>query len=321
MPGGGVNQAADGQASDDPAARTGRAAAAGGEDEPVAPRRFKGFLFDMDGVLYRGRHALPGARSMLAGLARAGVPFALVTNNSTRTPRQYVRHLAALGVRARANQIVTSSIGAAAYLRERLRAGSRVLVIGERGVRHAVEQAGFTVVWERAAAVVVGLDRRLTYRKLARATDALVDGALFVACNPDPLLPTEHGVIPGTGASVEALAYAAGRRPIMIGKPEPALLRDAMVRIGTKPSETVMVGDQVMTDIAAGRAAGTFTVLVRSNVYPARRAPAGAPRPDVVVRDLRELWRWAGGCGATARPRRRVSGAPSRSRRAARSRS
>jgi 4-nitrophenyl phosphatase len=278
----------------------------------VTPRRFKGFLFDMDGVLYRGARVLPGARAMLAALTRGGVRFAMVTNNSTRTPHQYVRHLAALGMQARADQIVTSSIGAAAYLRERIRAGSRVLVVGERGLHQAVTQAGFTVAWERPAAVVVGLDRHLTYRTLARATEALVRGALFVACNPDPLLPTDRGVIPGTGALVEALAYAIGRRPVMIGKPEPALLRDGMARTGTRPSETVMVGDQLMTDIAAGRAAGTFTVLVQSDVYPARGTPARAPRPDLVVRDLTELWRWASERLAAGGPAEDVSGGSSR---------
>jgi 4-nitrophenyl phosphatase len=212
---------------------------------------------------------------------------------------------------ARADQIVTSSIGAASHLRTRVRPGSRVLILGELGLRRAVEQAGFVVAWERPAAVVVGLDRRLTYRKLALATDALVHGALFVACNPDPLLPTDDGVTPGTGAAVEALAYAVGRRPVMIGKPQPALLRDGMRRTGTRPADTVMVGDQVMTDIAAGRAAGTFTVLVQSGVYPARRAPERAPRPDLVVRDLRELWRWASGRIEAPRPSA-VSGASCR---------
>lgn len=256
-------------------------------------RRFRGFLFDMDGVLYRGRRPLPGAHAILAALERTGIPYALVTNNSTRTPRQYVRHLASMGMRVAERRIVTSAVVAAAYLRRRLPPGARVGVVGEAGLIRAVQRAGLAVSWDRAAAVAVGQDRRITHRKLSLATAALVDGALFVATNPDPLVPTEDGVVPGAGALVAALAYAVGRRPIVLGKPRPALLREAMARIGTRPHETVMVGDQVLTDVAAGRAAGAFTVHVRSGVSSVRPAPSRAPRPDLVVDDLWELWRWA----------------------------
>lgn len=251
----------------------------------------RGFLFDMDGVLYRGARALPGSRALLAALVRRGVPFALVTNNSTRTPRQYVRHLAHLGMRVPEDRIVTSAVLTAAYLRARLRPGARVLLIGEPAFRRTLERAGFAVGWERPAAVVVGLDRGLTYRKLAAATAALLDGAAFVAANPDPLLPTAHGAIPGTGAAMAALQYATGRRPLVMGKPGPRLLREGMRRIGTRPAETVMVGDQVATDIAAARAAGVRAVLVESGIGTVRRGPR-RPAPDLVVRDLRELWRW-----------------------------
>jgi 4-nitrophenyl phosphatase len=254
-------------------------------------RLIRGLLFDMDGVLYRGHRPLPGARAILTGLERRGVPYALVTNNSTRTPRQYVRHLAAMGMRVPEGRILTSSVVAAEYLRKILRPGRRVLVIGERGLQHAVRRAGLVPSEERVAAVVVGLDRRLTYRTLAVAVQALLRGAVFVATNPDRLLPTEAGAIPGAGALVAALVYATGRRPIMIGKPRPALLRQAMARIGTRPQETVMVGDQVATDVAAGRAAGVYTVLVRSGLAPPQRARGARPRPDLVVQDLRELWR------------------------------
>jgi 4-nitrophenyl phosphatase len=254
--------------------------------------RLRGFLFDMAGVLYRGARPLPGGRALLAALDRRGVPFALVTNNSTRTPRQYVRHLARMGIRVREDRIVTSSGLTAAYLTGRLRPGARVLLIGEPAFRRTLERAGFVVGGGAPAAVVVGLDRRLTYRKLAAATAALLDGAAFVAANPDPLLPTADGVVPGTGAALAALRYATGRRPEIMGKPSPRLLREAMRRIGTRPADTVMVGDQLSTDIAAARAAGTLGVLVQSGVSAARGGPL-RPRPDLVVRDLRQLWRWA----------------------------
>ncbi len=264
----------------------------------------RGILFDMDGVLYRGRRALPGARTTLAALDRAGLPYALVTNNSTRSPRQYVRHLANMGMRVPAERIVTSSVGTTAYLHRILRPGARVLVIGEPALRRALVRAGFTPAWQDVAAVVVGLDRRLTYKKLALATAALARGAAFVASNPDPLLPTESGMLPGAGSIVAALQYAAGRDPVIIGKPDPRLLREAIRRIGTRASQTAMVGDQRSTDIAAGRAAGLFTILVMTGIAGSRRGGQGDPRPDLTVRNLHELRRWLAGRVASRVPSR-----------------
>ncbi len=259
------------------------------------PRNLRGYLLDMDGVLYRGRRVLPGARALLATFDRKGIPFALVTNNSTRTPNQYARLLASMGMRVPARRIVTSSVGTAAYLRARLRPGARVLVIGEPPFRKAVARAGFTPAWEDVAAVVVGLDRRLTYRKLALAASALAAGAEFVASNPDPRVPTENGEIPGAGTLVSALQYASGRKPVVIGKPNPRLLLEAMARIGTRPPQTAMIGDQIGTDVAAGRAAGMFTILVLTGVTSDRPQAKSRPRPDLVLRDLNGLLRWMAG--------------------------
>ncbi|MGH2404691.1 MAG: HAD-IIA family hydrolase [bacterium] len=258
----------------------------------MVPKKLRGILFDMDGVLYRGGKPLPGARGMLEALGPAAIPFALVTNNSTRSPRQYTRHLAGMGMRVPAGRIITSSVGTAAYLRKALRPGARVLVVGEAALRRELARAGFVPGWRDVAAVVVGLDRRVTYKKLALALEALSRGALFVASNPDPVLPTESGIVPGAGSIVAALRYASGRKPVVIGKPQPALLREAMARIGTSAGETAIVGDQVSTDIAAGRAAGLFTILVMTGVTGSRPERGGGPRPDLVVQNLHQLRRW-----------------------------
>ncbi|MDR7482362.1 MAG: HAD-IIA family hydrolase [Armatimonadota bacterium] len=253
--------------------------------------RLRALLFDMDGVLYRGQTPLPGAAALLAFLDRAGLPYALVTNNSTRTPRQYARLLAQMRMRVPPARIVTSSVSTAAYLRQRLPAGARVLVVGEAALRRALVDAGFVPAWEHVAAVVVGLDRHVSYRKLALATRALLDGARFVLTNPDLLLPTESGVIPGAGSLAAALHAATGRRPTVIGKPHPRLLREALARLGARPARAAIVGDQVATDVAAGRAAGLYTILVRTGVTAPASPPGRALRPDLVVRDLRELHR------------------------------
>ena len=261
----------------------------------MTPGKPRGYLFDMDGVLYRGRRVLPGARAMIRDLTRDGTPFALVTNNSTRTPRQYARFLASLGMNVPVDRIVTTSVVTAAYLRRTLRPGARVLVIGEAPFRRVVAGAGFVLAWEDVAAVVVGLDRRVTYKKLSVAMAEVARGVLFIASNPDPMFPTEHGVELGAGSLVAALQYATGRKPVVLGKPHPQMLREAMARIGTRPAETAMVGDQVSTDIAAGRAAGTRTILVQTGVSVYRPGGDGDLHPDLTVRDLRDLRHWMGG--------------------------
>jgi 4-nitrophenyl phosphatase len=256
-------------------------------------RRFAALLFDMDGVLYRGPRRLPGAVELLEFLDRRGIGYAMVTNNSTRSPRQYARLLASMGMRVPAARIITTSVATAAHLRATLRPGARALVIGEPALRRAVAGAGFTLAWDHVRAVVVGLDRRMTHRKLSLATQALLAGATFIATNPDPLLPTVEGFVAGAGAGVAALRYASGRTPTVIGKPRPFMLREALRRLGVPATQSAMVGDQVSTDIVAGRAAGMFTIFVQSGISTSGRvaAPRG-PRPDLTVRDLVQLRRW-----------------------------
>ena len=179
-----------------------------------------------------------------------------------------------MGMRVSAARIVTTSVATAAHLREILLPGSRVFVIGEPALRRAIAAAGFTLTAERPSAVVAGLDRRVTYKKLALATQALLRGAAFIATNPDPLLPTAHGFTPGAGAIVASLQYSSGRAPTVIGKPRPFMLREALRRLGATATRSAMVGDQLSTDIVAGRAAGTFTIFVRSGISESAAARA-----------------------------------------------
>jgi 4-nitrophenyl phosphatase len=256
-------------------------------------RRFEAILFDMDGVLYRGPRRLPGAVELLQFLDRHGIRYAMVTNNSTRSPGQYARLLAAMNMPVPAARIMTTSMATAIHLREALRPGARVLVIGETALRRAVAAAGFTLAWDRVSAVVVGLDRRMTHKKLTLATQALLTGAAFIATNPDPLLPTARGFAAGAGAGVAALRYTSGRAPTMIGKPRPLMLREALRHLGVSARRSAMVGDQVSTDIVAGKAAGMFTIFVKSGISESGRATAArGPRPDLTVRDLMQLKRW-----------------------------
>lgn len=245
----------------------------------------QGLLVDLDGVTYRGETPLPGARELVPALQSLGIRHVFVTNNATLTPEQVARKLQGMGIPAQPEDIVTSAEAAASYLRAIAPPGTPVYVIGEEGLQEPIRRAGFTFQAERPSFVVVGLDRQLTYERLAIACVAIRAGARFIATNADPAYPVDESWWPSAGAIVAALATATGQQPTVIGKPEPTLLRVALERIGVGPEAAAMVGDQIGTDVRAGRAAGMTTVLV-SEQDPPEEAD---PRPDLCVRDLADL--------------------------------
>ncbi|WP_219414801.1 HAD-IIA family hydrolase [Pseudonocardia nigra] len=250
-------------------------------------------LADLDGTLYRGKAVVPGATDAVRGAADRGVRTVYVTNNASRRPADVAAHLAELGFPAAAEDVVTSSQAAAAMLAEQLPAGAPVLVVGTSALAEEVTGVGLTVVdrADDAVAVVQGHSPDTGWRQLAEATVALRAGALWVACNLDPTLPTERGPLPGNGSMVGVLRTATGREPQVAGKPAPALLTDAVRRIGARSA--LMVGDRLDTDIEGGRAAGVATLLVLTGVADAADLLAAPPalRPDYVGADLGALTR------------------------------
>jgi 4-nitrophenyl phosphatase len=246
----------------------------------------RGLLLDLDGVVYRGMDPLPGAAELSATLRSLGIRYAFVTNNATLTPRQYQVKLGRMGVHVKAHEVLTSPQATAAYLKAGAPPGTAVYVIGEHGLRQALRSAGFDVGGPDPKYVVVGLDRHLTYKRLAEASLAIRRGAALVATNADPAIPVEAGMWPGAGAILAAVEKATATEAVVIGKPQPTLVRIALERIGTDPERTAMVGDQVGTDIRAGEAAGLKTILVDGALAPV----TAEPRPDLVVRDLADLW-------------------------------
>jgi 4-nitrophenyl phosphatase len=190
-----------------------------------------------------------------------------------------------MGVPAAPEQVMTSALATAAYLQTSELRGASLLIVGEDGLRHALEDAGFDVDGPDPRCVVVGLDRQLTYAKLAAATLAIRAGARFVATNPDAALPVEDGFWPGAGAIVAALRTATGVEPFVVGKPAPTLLLAAMERVGATAEATAIVGDQIASDIRAGRAAGIGTILVGYD----QPTPDSDPKPDLWLADINEV--------------------------------
>jgi glycerol 3-phosphatase-2 len=237
-----------------------------GSGEPLADR-YDVALLDLDGVVYLGGSAIPGAVGALAKAAAAGMRLAFVTNNASRTPSAIAAQLAGYGVPARAGDVITSAHAAARLLAERLPAGAPVLVVGGMGLRAAVRERGLrpvTVASERPAAVVQGYAPDLSYSLLAEGGLAVAAGAWFVGTNGDITLPAPRGRQPGNGALCQVIATATGQRPQFAGKPEPPLHAEAVARSGAQ--RPLVVGDRLDTDIESATRAGDHSLLVLTGV-------------------------------------------------------
>ena len=250
-------------------------------------RELRGFIFDADGTLYRGEAALPGAAEFIADLCRLGVPWLVATNNSTMPPAGVAARLTRMGIPATVDDVINSSQVAAAYLAAEM-PGARALMVGETGLREALVEAGvpLTEDWQAADAVVVGLDRNLTYAGLRDAALAIRRGARFIAANADRTLPTELGLIPGAGSVVAFLEIATDVSAHVIGKPAPDIFHHALARLGTPASLTAAVGDRPETDIAGGQAAGLRTIGVLTGASQAEAFAVMPTPPDWVFEDM-----------------------------------
>ena len=257
--------------------------------ERPALARCRGVVFDLDGCIWNGRSVTPGARELIAELRHAGRRIVFLTNNSRATGADSHASLTALGIDAAVEDALTPLEILGVVIRER-HGRSRVLVIGAPEMARVISSAGHEVLplarYREATVVAVGNDFDLSYDRLTAAARAVAGGAAFVTPNVDPRLPIEGGeFLPGCGAIVEAVAVAAGRRPEVIGKPEPPLFRLALARLGVEPSAAVMVGDSEHSDIAGGARVGMRTVLFAPGGATSSRADASVTSFEA----LREL--------------------------------
>jgi HAD superfamily hydrolase (TIGR01450 family) len=241
------------------------------------------WALDLDGVLWRGDEPIPGAAEAVARLRETGERVVLLTNNSAPTVADLLARLARMGVAADAHDLLTSAQAAATMLAP----GSAALACAGPGVREALAARGVRVVEAGPAdAVVVGWHRDFDFTRLARAADAVRAGARLIGTNEDATLPTPDGLLPGAGAILAAVAYAAGATPEVAGKPHAPMRRLVAERVG--PVAT-MVGDRPSTDGALAMALGARFALVLSGVTDAREAAALRPPPDAVADDLAAL--------------------------------
>ncbi|HFY0561518.1 TPA: TIGR01457 family HAD-type hydrolase, partial [Streptococcus pyogenes] len=223
---------------------------------------YKGYLIDLDGTIYQGKNRIPAGERFIKRLQERGIPYLLVTNNTTRTPEMVQSMLAnQFHIETSIETIYTATMATVDYMNDMNR-GKTAYVIGETGLKSAIAAAGYVEELENPAYVVVGLDSQVTYEMLAIATLAIQKGALFIGTNPDLNIPTERGLMPGAGA-LNALLEAATRvKPVFIGKPNAIIMNKSLEVLGIQRSEAVMVGDNYLTDIMAGIQNDIATILV-----------------------------------------------------------
>ncbi|WP_298253027.1 HAD-IIA family hydrolase [uncultured Arthrobacter sp.] len=254
---------------------------------------FDGVLSDLDGVVYAGPHAVPGATEALNRLGDNGKGLAYITNNASRSAEQVAEHLRSLGAPATAAQVFGSAVAGAELLAGEVARGSSVLVVGSATLAEAVRDQGFVVVAsaeDTPDAVIQGFSPTVGWKDLAEAAYAIAAGAVWVATNTDMSIPQERGIAPGNGTLVAAVRSATGATPLVAGKPGAALFETAARHSGLE--QALVVGDRLDTDILGGNRAGMATVLVLTGVDSARTALAAPAdeRPTFLIDGLGALF-------------------------------
>lgn len=250
-------------------------------------------ILDMDGVIYCGNKPIEGTARAVAFLRGLGKKVIFLTNNSENPRFYYVQKLRRMGIPVGEKDVITSGQVAAEYIRRR-DPQAKVFVIGGEGLVEEITRAGLRLVPpDKAGYVVVGIDQQLTYEKLKDGLRAILSGAKFIATNQDRIYPTENGFLPGAGAVVAALERSSGRKPdVVIGKPSPYIIRYVLRTVEAKPNEAIIIGDQIETDIKAGKRMGLFTVLVLTGVATkedVEKVKGTKNAPDFVLGSLAEV--------------------------------
>jgi HAD superfamily hydrolase (TIGR01457 family) len=247
----------------------------------------KGYLFDMDGVLYRGEDPIPEALCFLRKIQAAGKPYRMITNDGCRVPEEYSAKLGRMGVTVPPDRIYTCAQASAEWLVQQC--AERVFVIGEPGLVTTLNTYGIAVADCDVSHVLVALDRYATYDKLAHASRLVQRGAKIVATSMDAYYPVEGYLAPGCGALVAMLELATGTKAVPIGKPEPLMFERAAQKLQLQASELMMIGDTLIADIAGANKAGIYSVLVLTGNTSLENLEASSIRPKQVIRSLTEL--------------------------------
>ena len=248
----------------------------------------KGFICDMDGVIYHGNQILPGVREFIQWMQDENKEYLFLTNNSGYTPRELNQKLARMGLDVPEEHFYTSALATAAFLRQQA-PGCSVFAIGEAGLLNALYDAGVTMNDVNPDYVVVGEGRAYSLDTLTKATNLVMNGAKLIGANSDVSGPIENGIAPACGALVAPIELATGKKAYFCGKPNPLMMRTGLRLLGCHSAEAVMIGDRMDTDVISGMESGMATVLVLSGVSTRENLNTYAYRPSIVLNGVGDI--------------------------------
>ncbi|MFD1815234.1 HAD-IIA family hydrolase [Rhodococcus gannanensis] len=243
---------------------------------------------DMDGVLVREEHPVPGADAFLDELRASETPFIVLTNNSIRTPRDLRARLLQSGLDIPEESIWTSALATATFLRNQ-RPGGSAYVVGESGLTTALHEIGYVLTDNDPDYVVLGETRTYSFEAITTAIRLVERGARFIATNPDATGPSREGSLPATGSVAALITRATGREPYYVGKPNPLMMRSALRSIGAHSEHTLMIGDRMDTDVVSGLEAGLQTILVLTGISTRASVELFPYRPTLVIESVADL--------------------------------
>lgn len=252
----------------------------------------KGFLCDMDGVIYHGNHILPGAAEFIHWLQDTHKEYLFLTNNSGMTPRELHQKLWRMGLDVPEEHFYTSALATAAFLADQA-PGCSVYALGEAGLLNALYDRGITMNDVNPDYVVIGEARAYSLVTLTKATNLVLAGAKLIGANSDTCGPTDEGIAPACRALIAPVEIATGKQAYFCGKPNPLMMRTGLRMLGCHSGEAVMIGDRMDTDVISGMESGMATVLVLSGVSTRATLDEFAYRPSVVLDGVGDIPRLA----------------------------
>ena len=253
-------------------------------------KRKKGFICDMDGVIYHGNRLLPGVKEFVDWLYKEDKPFLFLTNSSERSPRELRQKLSRMGLDVDESHFYTSALATAKFLAEQA-PGCSAYVIGAPGLVNALYDVGVTMNDVNPDYVVVGETDSYNYNMIIKAVQLINKGARLVGTNPDMTGPSEMGIIPACQALVAPISLATGKTPYYVGKPNPLMMRTGLKMLNVHSADAVMIGDRMDTDIVAGMESGLMTALVLSGVSTLDNINVFSYRPSIILNGVGDIAR------------------------------
>ena len=248
----------------------------------------KGFISDMDGVLYHGNQILPGVKKFIQWLNEEDKKYLFLTNNSGMTPKELQNKLARMGLDVPADHFYTSALATAQFLKEQA-PGCSVYVLGEAGLVNALYEVGCTMDEVEPDYVVIGESKSYSLDTLTKATNLVLNGAKLIGANSDASGPIENGIAPACGALISPIEIATGKKAYFCGKPNPLMMRTGLRMLDCHSADAVMIGDRMDTDMISGLESGMSTVLVLSGVTTKEEAAKYAYQPSMILNGVGDI--------------------------------